>query len=98
MSLELEAAIRDEQAHRRALEAVGAPLHYWQVRGDVEAPRREVWCDHCVGFYGVPHDGTHDNGLCRHLYRVYTPEGRVCACIDCAVAEHLHHSVSGSSR
>lgn len=80
----LEDAILAEQQRRRRLKARGRPLHYWRERGDDAPPRDEYWCDHCVGFYGVPHsEFTHQPGvLCRNMRRE-----RVCACIDCVVYE-----------
>lgn len=82
--LSLEAAIGEEQARRRNLQHAGTPFHYWQARGDAEAPRDEYWCDHCVGFYGVPHDWAHLEPVCRYAWGPH-----VCACIDCQVARAL---------
>ena len=83
----LEQTIDHERKRRLALRAKRRAYHYWRERGDTEAPREEYWCDHCAGFYGVPHDGQEHqgDGLCRNLGRNH--DCRQCACIDCVVFE-----------
>lgn len=61
-----------------------AEMHRW-------APTEEHWCDHCAGWYGVPHTigkragvDTHIVGeLCRSIG--HAPGNPQCACIDCQV-------------
>lgn len=66
---------------RRRRKDLVPEYHYWQERGDSEAPATEYWCAWCVGWYGVPHG--HNGGICREANR----QPRQCACIDCVVAE-----------
>lgn len=91
---QIDDAIKAERERRLALKDAGRPMHYWRERGDSEPPADEHWCDHCAGFYGVPHDNwVHVRGeLCRNIHSatdLRPGRCRQCACIDCVVAERL---------
>jgi hypothetical protein len=77
----LDARIEAERARRLNGAKSKGTWHYWVARGDKEAPPEEHWCRYCAGWYGVPHDGIHDRGICRSA-----GTGQ-CACIDCWVVE-----------
>jgi hypothetical protein len=91
---QIDARIKAERERRLELKARGEPMHYWRERGDREPPCDEFWCDHCAGYYGVPHDfQTHEKGhLCRNIHSATDSRPhrcRQCACIDCVVAEQM---------
>lgn len=84
----LEVEIEAERQHRLRRRAHGRAYHYWRERGDKEPPCNEYWCEHCAGYFGVPHDYAHEEGsFCRSMGRY--PGNRQCACIDCVVFERV---------
>lgn len=79
---DLERRIAAERRRRLAGASGIGTWHYWRARGDDGPPPEEYWCAYCAGWYGVPHDMTHQRGsLCRLMGT------RQCACIDCWVAD-----------
>lgn len=77
--IEQRIAAERERRMQDAVDGVGT-WHYWRARGDDGPPPEEHWCAYCAGWFGVPHDMLHEDGLCRNLGR----PGQ-CACIDCWV-------------
>lgn len=93
----LREAIEQERLRRATLKFEGAPYHYWQVRGDSEPPAREYWCNHCVGYFGVPHHyQPDDEHLCRNIASAFARNPQ-CACIDCTVVTELLAHTAPSS-
>lgn len=78
-----------EQERRRHLVREGRPYHHWHLSPRNGPPPEEHWCEFCVGFFGVPH--THDRP-CREVGKALAGE-RVCACIECMVAELVENEV-----
>lgn len=76
-------ALAVERARRREMPG---SYHYWSECGDDAPPLNEYYCEHCVGWYGVPHTSHHlRNARCRFAGR----RPRQCACIDCIVLDRL---------
>ena len=80
--MDFEIAIHQERTRRRNLPS---PMHYWWERGDAEPPSKEYWCAYCVGYYGVPHDNSHDSEWCKNRFS----KNHNCACIDCYVYRQI---------
>lgn len=82
--------IADERARRAELRAAGRPYEFAAVRMAAHSgslrPQQfarvkgdaDHWCDHCEGFFGVPHSHRPAPYICQ-----YSATG--CACIDCCV-------------
>jgi hypothetical protein len=99
----LDELIAKEQHRRARLKRQQRPYYHWQERGDTLPPLKDVWCDYCQGYFGVPHDNIHVNpftGLaqyCPEIGKALTGR-RTCACLDCYCAEIVGGPNSLASR
>lgn len=103
MTTNLDEIIAKERHRRLRLKAQRRPMYHWMERGDLEPPPKDIWCDYCACFYGVPHDTLHvdpitkQERMCPSLSRAIAGD-RQCACIDCVSAEKIYGEGSLQSR
>ncbi len=98
MSQALDELIAKERHRRERLRKQQRPMYWWQENNLSVPPDKDIWCDYCMAFYGVPHTGMHIEGsVCKFIGRALNGD-RQCACLDCVCAEKIGGEGSLASR